>query len=188
MPRSRSRSIASSNCSSISRCATVRVTSSRRSESVVLPWSMCAMMQKFRIFVAARSPEGRSWGASATSVEAVLVLYAGYPVQHGSHEQDNDEKRQIEPAEGRNDSPHRYQHGLDDAGDVVGPATLQARHPRGDRVHQHQHPEQTQHPLEQYPGIAGERSHGQCKLARTCSGMPFKYGAGSMSFPSSMIW
>src|SRR5581483_9005000 len=48
IPRSRSRSIASSSCSSIARCSTVLVNSSRRSLSVVLPWSMCAMMQKLR--------------------------------------------------------------------------------------------------------------------------------------------
>ena len=35
---------------SISRAPSVRVSSSRRSARVLLPWSMCAMMQKFRMF------------------------------------------------------------------------------------------------------------------------------------------
>src|SRR5213078_4477143 len=49
MPRSRSRSMESSTCSCISRWVSAPVISSRRSASVDLPWSMCAMMQKFRM-------------------------------------------------------------------------------------------------------------------------------------------
>ena len=49
MPRSRSRSIASSNWSCLSRSVIVRVNSSRRSESVVFPWSMWAMIEKFLV-------------------------------------------------------------------------------------------------------------------------------------------
>ena len=49
MPRSRSRSIESSTCSIISRCDSAPVTSSSRSASVDLPWSMCAMMEKLRM-------------------------------------------------------------------------------------------------------------------------------------------
>src|SRR5215467_5279518 len=49
MPRSRSRSIESRTCSCISRSESAPVISSRRSASVDLPWSMCAMMQKFRM-------------------------------------------------------------------------------------------------------------------------------------------
>src|SRR5438874_4632411 len=48
MPRSRSRSMESRTCSCISRCESAPVISIRRSASVDLPWSMCAMMQKFR--------------------------------------------------------------------------------------------------------------------------------------------
>src|SRR5439155_22774067 len=48
MPRSRSRSIESSNCSCISRSEIVPVRWSKRSESVVFPWSMWAMMLKLR--------------------------------------------------------------------------------------------------------------------------------------------
>src|SRR5438552_12522806 len=47
MPRSRSRSIRSRNCSRISRSETAWVSSSNRSASVDLPWSMWATMQKF---------------------------------------------------------------------------------------------------------------------------------------------
>ena len=50
MPRSRSRSIASSVCSLSSRALTACVSSRMRSESVVLPWSTCAMIQKLRMF------------------------------------------------------------------------------------------------------------------------------------------
>ena len=50
IPRSRSMSMVSSSCACMSRCDTVPVYSISRSASVDLPWSMCAMMQKLRIF------------------------------------------------------------------------------------------------------------------------------------------
>src|SRR5881296_3506086 len=49
MPRSRSKSIPSSTWSSISRRVRAPVSSRIRSDNVVLPWSMWAMMQKLRI-------------------------------------------------------------------------------------------------------------------------------------------
>src|SRR5690242_8627134 len=49
MPFSRSRSIESSTSSVMSRWAIVPVSSSRRSLSVGLPWSMGAMIEKLRI-------------------------------------------------------------------------------------------------------------------------------------------
>src|SRR5438067_8931340 len=49
MPFSRSRSVESSTCSAISRALRVCVRSSKRSASVDLPWSMCAIMQKLRM-------------------------------------------------------------------------------------------------------------------------------------------
>src|ERR1043165_3086977 len=49
MPRSRSRSMLSSTWFSISRSESAPVSSSRRSASVDLPWSMCAMMEKLRM-------------------------------------------------------------------------------------------------------------------------------------------
>ena len=51
IPRSRSISMLSRYWASISRAVTVPVRSRRRSAKVDLPWSMCAMMQKFRIFL-----------------------------------------------------------------------------------------------------------------------------------------
>src|SRR3954466_7587469 len=51
MPRSFSRSIESRCWSVITRCDTVLGYSSSRSESVVLPWSTCAMMQKLRVYL-----------------------------------------------------------------------------------------------------------------------------------------
>src|SRR5439155_11973344 len=50
MPRSRSMSIESSTCSTISRSARPPVDWISRSASVDLPWSICAMMAKLRIF------------------------------------------------------------------------------------------------------------------------------------------
>jgi hypothetical protein len=50
MPRSRSSSIESSTCSVMSRLAITPVFSNKRSANVDFPWSMCAMMQKFRMF------------------------------------------------------------------------------------------------------------------------------------------
>ena len=49
IPRSRSISILSRSCSSISLVETLCVASSKRSAKVLLPWSMCAMIEKFRI-------------------------------------------------------------------------------------------------------------------------------------------
>ena len=49
MPRSRSRSMESRTCSSISRAERTPVASKRRSASVDFPWSICAMIEKFRI-------------------------------------------------------------------------------------------------------------------------------------------
>ena len=50
MPRSRSRSMESRNCSLISRWVRAPVRSISRSERVVLPWSMWAMIEKLRMF------------------------------------------------------------------------------------------------------------------------------------------
>ena len=51
MPRSRSKSILSKSCSDISRVETVSVSSSSRSASVDLPWSIWAMIEKLRILL-----------------------------------------------------------------------------------------------------------------------------------------
>ena len=50
IPRSFSRSMESRNCSLISRLVRAPVFSMSRSESVVLPWSMWAMIEKLRMF------------------------------------------------------------------------------------------------------------------------------------------
>src|SRR5437867_2524658 len=47
MPRSRSRSMESSTCASISRACSAPVSSRKRSASVDFPWSIWAMMAKF---------------------------------------------------------------------------------------------------------------------------------------------
>ena len=59
MPRSRSMSIRSRYCARMSRGWTAPVIWSIRSASVDLPWSMWAMMQKFRI---------KSGAVAATSI------------------------------------------------------------------------------------------------------------------------
>src|SRR5829696_9523286 len=56
MPRSRSRSIASRTCASISRACSAPVSSRNRSASVDLPWSMCAMTEKFRMWLGSMLP------------------------------------------------------------------------------------------------------------------------------------
>ena len=58
MPRSRSRSISSSSCSFISRRLTVPVSSSSRSANVLLPWSMCATIEKLRMYLGSVMEEG----------------------------------------------------------------------------------------------------------------------------------
>src|SRR3954470_19016303 len=52
MPRSRSSSIESSICGRCLRASTAPVTSRMRSASVDLPWSMWAMIEKFRMLLA----------------------------------------------------------------------------------------------------------------------------------------
>ena len=49
MPRSRSMSMVSRSCASMSRSATVPVREMRVSAKVDLPWSMCAMIEKLRM-------------------------------------------------------------------------------------------------------------------------------------------
>src|SRR2546422_1506888 len=56
MPRSRSRSMPSSTWSDISRLDSAPVSSRIRSDRVVLPWSIWAMMQKFRMSRASMGP------------------------------------------------------------------------------------------------------------------------------------
>jgi hypothetical protein len=53
MPRSRSMSMESSTCSTISRSASAPVAWISLSASVDLPWSMCAMIAKLRILAMA---------------------------------------------------------------------------------------------------------------------------------------
>ena len=49
MPRSRSMSMESRSCASMSLSATVPVREMRVSAKVDLPWSMCAMIEKLRM-------------------------------------------------------------------------------------------------------------------------------------------
>src|SRR5687767_409784 len=65
MPRSRSRSIESSTCSAISRSASPPHIWMKRSASVDLPWSMCAMMEKLRM---------RCWGVKAEPCKRSAIL------------------------------------------------------------------------------------------------------------------
>src|SRR5262249_54733833 len=76
MPRSRSRSMSSRNCDDISRFDTVPVRSRRRSASVDLPWSMCAMIEKLRMCAVSRGglpgpasdgPYGRAAASASTA-------------------------------------------------------------------------------------------------------------------------
>src|SRR5262245_38504505 len=87
MPRSRSRSMSSRNCDDISRFDTVPVRSRRRSASVDLPWSMCAMIEKLRMCAVSRGglpgpasdgPYGRR-GMSAT-IPAPCIRVPSGPV------------------------------------------------------------------------------------------------------------
>ena len=55
IPRSRSKSILSKSCACCSRAVTEPVASSKRSAKVLFPWSMCAIMQKLRMFFMAFS-------------------------------------------------------------------------------------------------------------------------------------
>src|SRR3954470_8953443 len=73
MPRSRSRSMESSSWARIARGSTVCVISRMRSASVDFPWSMWAMMQKFRILLwtAMRWPPSLGGAAGQQVLELV---------------------------------------------------------------------------------------------------------------------
>src|SRR5688572_29292097 len=68
MPRSRSSSIESSTCSAISRSASPPHIWMKRSASVDLPWSMCAMMEKFRM----RERSVNAWPCKRSAILAQL--------------------------------------------------------------------------------------------------------------------
>src|ERR1700680_4914493 len=107
IPRSRSRSMASSSCSSISRFSTVLVNSSSRSERVVLPWSMCAMMQKLRTCAGPCVATADSrWITSA--LEAKVGLYHR-PVNE-LEDDDHDEEGEVDSAQRGDHRAHRRQH------------------------------------------------------------------------------
>src|SRR5687768_11553158 len=72
MPRSRSRSIESSTCSAISRSARPPHIWMKRSASVDLPWSMCAMMEKLRMRLWVISKEGASGHPRAAILSQLL--------------------------------------------------------------------------------------------------------------------
>ncbi len=79
IPRSRSMSMRSRYCARIARASTTPVIWSIRSASVDLPWSMCAMMQKFRI-----SSGGVACGCSAVRAMGDTVLRTSRDVGDGS--------------------------------------------------------------------------------------------------------
>src|SRR5262245_58609498 len=95
MPRSRSISMESSTCSTISRALSAPVVWIRRSASVDLPWSICATIAKLRMgsircavmrcAIAARrcgAKRGKDAGASAAALEK-LRDHLGGIVDHG---------------------------------------------------------------------------------------------------------
>src|SRR5580700_2961011 len=121
MPRSRSRSIASSICSPMARIATVFVTSSRRSESVVLPWSMCAMMQKLRTLLAVSRRCGRSglFKASVAGVAHTADRVRDRRLQQPLDNDDQHQKREVQSTERRDDAAQRLEHRFDHRGEIV---------------------------------------------------------------------
>src|SRR5262245_61685006 len=76
MPRSRSRSMASSTCASISRAWRAPVISRNRSASVDLPWSICAMTEKLRIRCGSTTPSARFEGHETLRIRRPDVLGA----------------------------------------------------------------------------------------------------------------
>src|SRR5687767_1334047 len=74
MPRSRSRSMLSSTWSAISRSASPPHIWMKRSASVDLPWSMCAMMEKLRMRDWAINKEG----ARGTLLWAAILSQLGH--------------------------------------------------------------------------------------------------------------
>src|SRR4051794_29423576 len=81
MPRSRSISILSRYCARMLRPSTIPVNSGIRSASVDLPWSMCAMMQKFRMRAGSvDTHHGRMTDVTAgPAAGGVRVPYDGLP-------------------------------------------------------------------------------------------------------------
>src|SRR6185369_439120 len=76
MPRSRSRSMESSTCASISRDVRPPVRSMMRSASVDLPWSMWAMMEKLRMW-SMSLPRNIKGHADVPFCIAAILLHPG---------------------------------------------------------------------------------------------------------------
>src|SRR5262249_840500 len=84
MPRSRSRSMASSTCASISRACSAPVISRKRSASVDLPWSMCAMTEKLRMkrgFIYAGAKVPRCRGARVPARIPLALINGHVPLR-----------------------------------------------------------------------------------------------------------
>src|SRR5579863_6852436 len=172
MPRSRSRSIASRACSSRSRVATVRVISSNRSERVVLPWSICAMMQKLRTLLATSIRCGRS--VLRGKMERLENRYAAIedemperrPNEKLQGEKQN-QKRQIESPHRWNGPADRDQNRLEDRRQVVDPASpAQTRKPRCDRIDEEQDRVNVDDPEQRLCQIANKQIHVRPVLRR----------------------
>src|SRR5690348_7151862 len=95
MPRSRSSSIESSTCASISREERPPVRSINRSASVLLPWSMCAMMEKLRIW-------SIDDGGTRENVSHVCSLSLGRGMGRGSCRRSSPPPRPSPNGEGEN--------------------------------------------------------------------------------------
>src|SRR5579883_1419572 len=161
MPRSRSRSMASSACSSMSRISIVRVTSSNRSERVVLPWSMCAIMQKLRTLSATSSRCG------AVMLVAGEGLRTNQEVVDHPKDRQQRHERQIDAPDRRNEPAQRHERRFDDHVHVAAPTAAQIRHPRQDGVHEHHNRVQPNHFVEYLKEIAPGKAHEACLLWKT---------------------
>src|SRR3954464_15821872 len=74
MPPSRSRSIESSSCAFIERGSTVWVVSRMRSARVDFPWSMWAMIEKFRMWAWSATQERLRGGAPQPAADEIEDL------------------------------------------------------------------------------------------------------------------
>src|ERR1700678_1365441 len=120
MPRSRSRSIASSTWACISRAVREPVNSSKRSERVDLPWSMWAMMAKFRMCLLSiqgcRSAGGESVDGER-SLSPDLIIHTGGPRAIQSSKQSR--KNLVFRVEPRLRPPRRFRMGLSRGSNIV---------------------------------------------------------------------
>src|SRR5450631_4721604 len=104
------------------------------------------------------------------------------------NDENDDEKRQIKPAKGRNDPADWDQDGLHQPRDEVTPPAANTRHPRNERIDEHQQQVHVEEVADDAVDLTWDHTYctpGSCgSVARMLCGTPWRKGIGSIATPS----